>query len=126
MANKDPIRDSLSHVRSYQTPTSINLKYTSLRPRQLRSMYTSAAVNDEPKAMFPKDTRRVPCDLLNFMESSPDQFLQLQDPEYLWDTNCVSVGKDGLIDPDSKDPLHGFIIPKSVPLSMYTKCFHRS
>lgn len=44
------------------------------------------------------------------MESSRDQFLQLQDPEYLWDTNCVTVRKNGLVDPESKDLLHGYTI----------------
>ena len=82
----------------------------------LRSIYTSVSVNDEPKAMLSRVLRQVPCDLLNFMESSPDQFLQLQDPEYLWDTNCVTVGKDGLVDPKSKDPLHGYTIVRVNPV----------
>lgn len=64
-------------------------------------------MTDRPESRISADLRRVPIDLLNFMEAPRDNFLQLQDPEYLWDTNCVTVGEDGLVDPGSVDPLHG-------------------
>ena len=109
-ASKYISRNSLSHVISNQTRSPLKFSSGILGQSQLRSICTSAPATDELDAKFASDIRRVPCDLLNFMESSRDQFLQIQDPEYLWDTNCVTIGKDGLVDPDSRDPLHGIII----------------
>ena len=88
-----------------------------LSSKHVRLISTSSSVTDEPDSKTSKEVRRVPFDLLNFMESPRDKFLELQDAEYLWDTNCVTIGDDGLVDADSLNPLHGDIISESCRLN---------
>ena len=65
----------------------------------------------------PCEIRHFPMDMFNLMESRT-KFLQLQDPEFLPDRNCVTINTDGLVDPESMDVMEGLGMPNKLEISV--------